>query len=275
MDARAHFAELCRRPDAEIPLAEGALWIAAEARPGLDVARYLAELDALAARSRPALEGVASPGERVRRLNHALFSVEGFAGNEHEYDDPRNSYLDEVIERRTGLPITLSIVYVEIARRLGLEAAGVGFPGHFLARVEADGGAEVIVDPFFGRILSERDCAGLLRHVAGAEVRFERRLLRPSSHREILARVLANLKHAHVGRRQHEAALACCERILLLVPDAALELRDRGLLYRQLECHRAALADLERFLALRPDHETAPAVRDLLPALREQARSVH
>jgi regulator of sirC expression with transglutaminase-like and TPR domain len=274
VDARARFAELCRRPDAEIPLAEAALWIAAESCPGLDVPRYLHELDALAARSRGSLYGASDPRERVLRLNHALFSVEGFAGNEREYDDPRNSYLNEVLERRTGLPITLSIVYVEVARRLGLEAAGVGFPGHFLAKVAVDGG-EVIVDPFSGRALGLRDCAELLRRVAGDGARLEERLLEATPHRDILLRVLANLKHAHVGRRQYEAALACCERILLVAPDAALELRDRGLVYRQLECHRAALADLERFLALRPDHETAPAVRDLLPALRERARAVH
>jgi regulator of sirC expression with transglutaminase-like and TPR domain len=262
---REAFAQLAAQPDARIDVARGALLIAAEEYPNLDVEAYLARLDELAHAAAARMGGAASRAG-AERLCRYLFGELGFAGNRERYDDPRNSYLNEVLERRTGLPITLCLVFVEVARRLGLPAHGVGFPGHFLVKIEAS--PDVLVDAFAGRLVSPADCEARLRAVLGQDARLvPAHHLRAATPREILARMLANLKHVHLGLRDLARALACCERILLLVPDAAHELRDRGLLFAELECFAAAAADLRRFLELAPGDASAEAVRARLAAL--------
>ena len=166
--ARERFAELVGGIDATIDLAEAALLIAAEAYPGLDVARYVGALDALAAEAEPVVRGAGGDGERVRRLVQFLAVDRRFRGNQDDYYDRRNSFLNEVLERRTGIPITLAVVYIEVARRLGLVVLGVGFPGHFLAK-HPGARRELIIDPFFGQFLSMRDCEQRLRAVLGDE----------------------------------------------------------------------------------------------------------
>src|SRR5437667_2419894 len=147
-DARRRLADLARRGSAELPLAEVALWIAADDLPGVDPAVYLSRLDALAARVRDSsIEAAGDTAERCAALNYVLFHEEGFIGNAADYQDPRNSYLNEVLDRRTGLPITLSIVFLEVAQRLGLAAHGLNFPGHFLVAVRQPEGV-VVLDPF-------------------------------------------------------------------------------------------------------------------------------
>jgi len=274
MEPRDRFSRLISRPDGEIPLAEAALCIAAEARPDLDMAHYLEEIDRLADCIRPPVQAASTDAERVALLNHALFVNEGFTGNRTDYGDPENSFLDAVLERRTGIPITLSVLYVEIARRLGLDAHGIGFPGHFLAKVETHGG-EIIVDAFFGCTLSLEDCADRLREVAGDAVRLEPAMLEAAGSGQILRRILTNLKRGYVQRSEFEPALGCCDRILLLAPDDPAELRDRGLVLRELECFGPALADLERFLAMAPGDRSAPAVRTALADLRTRAGQIH
>jgi regulator of sirC expression with transglutaminase-like and TPR domain len=271
---RARFAELAGLPDEAIDLAEGALLIAAEAAPSLDVAHYLSELDALAEEARPKLVGATSGAGRVVRLNEFLFEEKRFYGNVTAYRDVRNSFLNEVLERRTGIPITLSIVYMEVARRLGLRVEGVGFPGHFLCKHVDEN--EIVIDAFYGQILSEEDCAERLREVMGTDARFDRHYLAAARKKEILARILRNLKQLYVDAHEYECALACSERILLLLPDEPLELRDRGLLYEQLECFGPALADLERFLELVGDRgPAAEAVRPRLERIRRQVAQIH
>jgi len=268
-DARERFAELCRLPESRISLAEAALVIAAEEYPGLDVDAYLARLDALASLATPRLADAASDAERAVRLLRFLHDEEGFVGNQQRYDDPRNSYLNEVLERRTGLPITLSLLLVEVGQRVDLPLSGVGFPGHFLARLE--GAAPLVLDAFHGRILDASACAELLRSVAGPAAELvPGQHLRPATPREILVRLLVNLKQHHARARDFGRTLGCCERILLLAPDASHELRDRGLCYEQLECFAAAASDLERFLERAPDDPSAPAVRERLLALRRR-----
>jgi len=274
MDPRARFGQLIALPDQEIPLAEAALCIAAEARPRLDVDHCLEEIDAVAGRVHPHVAIASSVPERVEVLNHALFVDEGFAGNLDDYGNPLNSFLDAVLERRTGIPITLSLVYIEVAKRIGLDARGVGFPGHFLAKVKT-GGSEIIVDPFYGRTMSLDDCAQRLHQVVGDRVRFDPAMLVSAGHAEILQRILSNLKLLYISAHDYESALGCCERILMLVPDAPTELRDRGLVLRELDCHAVALADLERFLELAPDDTSVPAVRPLLEELRAAQPRVH
>lgn len=273
-EARERFRALIARPDAEIPLAEAALLIAAEGRPHADLPGALEELDRLAERA--GAGGFAGFGlaERVARLNHLLFVEQGFAGNRNDYEDPRNSYLDVVLERRLGIPITLSIVYIEVGRRLELDTSGIGFPGHFLVGVSDESG-EVVIDPFYGVVLDEAGCADRLRQVAGDDAKLEPRMLASASTAAILVRVLSNLKHLHVARSEYDSALACCERILLLAPDDPVERRDRGLVFRELECFSAALADLDYFLEACPTHPTAGAIEKLRDDLAPRARQIH
>jgi len=273
--ARERLLAVARLPADQVDLCEAALWIAAEARPPLPVARYLERVDRLAERARPALSGAASAVERATRLVDFLYREEGFAGNSDDYYDARNSYFDQVLDRRTGIPITLSILWIGVAQRLNLDAAGVAFPGHFLARLETPGEAAVLVDAFHGRVVGIPECEELLQRALGQPTRFDARLTRPAPPREILARVLRNLKQIHVRTEAFEAALRCSEGILALQPEDPLELRDRGLLYRALQCYGPALRDLERFVALLPDGEQAAALRPVLADLRRRARTLH
>ncbi|MCU0667791.1 MAG: transglutaminase-like domain-containing protein [Myxococcota bacterium] len=223
--ARERFAALLARPDSQLDVAETALWIEAEGDPSCDVAAALGRLAALAERAAPHLDPMDDAGTRAAHLVRFLYDDAGLRGNDADYYDPRNSYLSAVLARGLGIPITLSIVYVDVARRLGLDAAGVGFPGHFLARVA--GPHEVaIVDAFHGRLLERSDLRALLARAAGPAAALHPALLAPTPPREILARVLRNLKHAHTQRGEIESALACSERLLLIAPDDAEERRD-------------------------------------------------
>ncbi len=275
MSPRERFAALARRPDARIDLAEAALWIAAEACPGLTPGPWLERLRRLAEAAAPRLAGAAGPREQALRLARFLFAEQGFQGNAAEYDDPRNSYLHEVLERRTGIPITLALVLLEVGRRNGVAIEGIGFPGHFLVKVLGEDDEEVVLDPFRGLLLSEKECAERLAGALGSDARWERAWLRAATPREILVRMLQNLKRAHAARSELEAAIGCCDRVLLLVPDAPGELRDRAILWRELECFAPALADLERFATLAPREATSREVRDLLHELREAVTRVH
>ena len=271
MSARDEFTRLVEGAG-ETPLAEAALWIAAEDR-SVDVAANLAKLDALAEAARPAVEAADGFRGRVEALNRFLFAEQGFAGSREDYYDARNSFLDDVLSRRTGIPITLCIVYVEVAQRLGFDAAGVGFPGHFLAVLRGE--EEILIDAFEGAIVDEHECERRLRATMGRDAHFDPELLAPATTHEILLRMLNNLKQIHFQKEEWEAALACCDRMLALFPELPLELRDRGLLYQRLECYSAALPDLERFLELAPDHQSAHGVRSALEALRQKASRLH
>ena len=273
-DPRERFAELARLPDARIELARAALWIAAEEYPALDVEGQLARLDALAALAEPRLREAASEAERALRLLRFLHDEQGFVGNQERYGDPRNSFLNEVLERRRGIPISLALILLEVARRLGLPLAGVSFPGHFLVKLE--GPVLRVLDPFHGRVLDLAECRARLEAALGPQAVFvPERQLRATGPREILVRMLTNLKHLYLHARDLGRSLGCCERILLLVPDAPQELRDRGLVFEQLECFAAAAADLERFLELAPDDESASAVRERLRQLRARPQRLH
>jgi regulator of sirC expression with transglutaminase-like and TPR domain len=272
--ARVQFGRIAALPDARVDLAEAALWIAAEEYPELDVAEYLARLDRLADAARSHVTLGASVLERVERLNEFLFRESGFTGNRVDYYDARNSFLNEVLERRTGIPITLAIVWVSVAERLGMPARGIGFPGHFLVRA-GSAADEILVDPFTGSVVTRADCEARLRAAAGADVPLDPSLLEPSPARQILARVLRNLKQIWLAREDWQRALDCAERILMLAPEAPLELRDRGLIFARLECFAAAEADLRKFLALAPEDSGAEAVRAHLVELARSAPRLH
>lgn len=251
------FAEVARAPSPD--LAPAALAIARIEYPQLDAPRYLRALDRMGAEAadRLAALGVdAGLARRIRGVSAYLFREQGFAGNRGHYDDPRNSFLNNVIDRRTGIPITLALVYIEVSRRAGLRTDGVNFPGHFLLRAQPSGpddppagGGHVIVDPFHGgTILSELDCRKLLRSHAGGEAPFDRRLLARATKTEIIVRMLVNLKRIYVRMRSFPQAHAITELLLALDPSATTELRDRGLLAYHLNDYPAALRDLEAYL---------------------------
>lgn len=244
-------------------LAAAAFAIARVEYPSLDAAPYL---DGLARMGREAAGRIARAGtgrlDAVRAFNEYLYDEQGFVGNRAHYDDPRNSFLNEVLERRTGIPITLAIVYLEVARRAGLRVTGVNFPGHFLLRVSDDGPPVdpefVIIDPFHGgALLSEVDCRELLRQHVGEEAAFDRTLLEPATRHQIVVRTLVNLKRLYVRMRSFPQARFISDLLLTVDPSAISELRDRGLLAYHLQDFAAALRDLEEYLRLSPRPDRA------------------
>lgn len=241
-------------------LAPAALVIARLEYPHLDAERYLALLDGLGDGARRWIE--ARTMERndtstlacIRAFNEYLFKDQGFLGNQSRYDDPRNSCLNEVLDRRTGIPITLSLVYMEVGRRAGLRIDGVSFPGHFLVRCPEVGGrgrAGLIIDPFHGgALLSEDDCRALLEKHVGRDLVFSRSLLAPATRPQIIVRMLLNLKRLYVHMRSFPQAREVTEMLLALTPSALSELRDRGLLAYHLNDVTGALHDLQTYLKL-------------------------
>lgn len=256
--------ELLQRPEEDLNLAEAALLVAADEYPALDVDRYLACLDGLAARVRGRLPRAATFEDTVVALNDLLFEEEGFRGNTDDYYDPRNSFLNEVLDRKLGIPITLSIVYMETGRRLGLTLQGVSFPGHFLVKSETTEG-DIVFDPFLGGVaLSEEDLVERLRSRFGIEhapAAPLAPLLQTADKREILLRVLRNLKAIYLAHQDYPRALIALDRMLLIAPDSPDELRDRGRLYDQLECFGPALTDLRRYLEVSPGDPDAVELR--------------
>jgi regulator of sirC expression with transglutaminase-like and TPR domain len=239
-------------------LARAALVIARLEYPRLEPEPYLERLDALGDAARLRVErdvdaGATAPHARIRALNAFIFESQGFVGNRDRYEDPRNSCLNEVIDRRTGIPITLSLVYMEVGRRAGLTVEGVNFPGHFLAHVSEhpDARGKVIVDAFHGgALLSEHDCRRLLQKHVGSEVAFSKSLLAPATRNEIIVRMLLNLKRLYVHMRSFPQARDATELLLAMTPSALSELRDRGLLAFHLNDVASALRDLQTYLKL-------------------------
>jgi len=250
-----------------LDLARASLAIAHEEYPALDEAAYLGKLDEIAAQVMRSLPPGALPERRVGRLNLVLFRELGFRGNDTDYYDPRNSFLNEVLDRRIGIPITLSVVYLEVARRCGLAAEGVNFPGHFLCKVPLDEG-ELIVDPFHrGRLLGKDDLQKLLESTS-RDARLSARHLRVASGREILARMLHNLRAVYLERHDVPRALSAVERMLVLAPSDTRTLRERAQLYEKLGGSAAAAADLLRVLELEPGAKDAQALRARVVRLR-------
>jgi regulator of sirC expression with transglutaminase-like and TPR domain len=266
------FQTLAGLPESQLGLAEGALIVAAESRPEIDIESSLAAIAQLVERIRPHVDAAETPSRMIGALNHAFFEVEGFRGNRENYDDPRNSDLEHVLSRRKGLPITLSVLYVEIARQLGLEAYGVGFPAHFLAKIVGVNDSpegEIIVDAFFGQIVGRDECGDRLRAALGEEMIDDRRWLRPVTALEIYVRMLNNLKILYLRDGDGLGALGCFDRILTLSPMAAHEYRDRGFLLERLQCTHAAIANYTQFLELAPDQEDSAAIRRRRDALSQ------
>jgi regulator of sirC expression with transglutaminase-like and TPR domain len=269
------FSTLLSCDEDQIDLARACLQIAEDAYPGLDVDGYLGEIERFAGKLRARLAPEASTEDRVIALNEFLFADLGFRGNTGNYYDPRNSYLNEVIDRRRGIPLTLSVLYMEIGRRIGLRLAGVSFPGHFLVRLPMRGGT-LVLDPFAGgapvsgdelrerlkRVIPRaiegwKDAA---RGVAVSDLPLEQ-FLEPASKRQILARMLRNLKGVYLEKDRPERLLQVLNRMVIVAPEAAAERRDRGYVYQKLECWRPALQDFADYLEREPDAADVPEVR--------------
>jgi regulator of sirC expression with transglutaminase-like and TPR domain len=268
------FGELLARDDVRIDLAHACLMIAQDAYPKLDVERYLGEIERMAMRLRGRITQTLQPEERVAALNEFLFDELGYSGNTEAYYDPRNSYLNDVMERKTGIPITLSVLYMAIGRRVGLPLEGVSFPGHFLVRLRLRNGV-LVLDPFAaGAPQSVTDLRerlqrvippGALDKVAAGELPLDQ-FLEPASNRQILARVLRNLKAIYRDTDKPQEQLDVLNRMLLVAPESSAELRDRGIVYQRLECHRAALKDLSDYVEREPN---APDFEDVRVRMME------
>jgi len=254
-------------PDNEIDLARAALLYARDAYRQLDPAPYLAQLDAWAETIR--LQVAAYTGRRpFDPLNELIFDRLHFAGNTFDYGDPRNSYLNEVIDRRTGLPILLSTIYLEVGWRLQLPLSGVGLPGHFLVRYDSPE-ETWFVDPFHrGAILSEDGCASLMRQTAGGDLPFSPEWLQPVTRRQILSRMLNNLRAVFIQREMFAEARPVLERLADLDPTSAEVMRDLGLILFRLGAYHEAINRLESYFALNPYAGDIESMRQVIAAAR-------
>ena len=252
-------------PESDADLAEAALLLAQEEYPQLDVSAYLSRLDEMARAVRDTLPANAPAAEIILALNRYLFQEEGFDGDAANFYDPRNSFINQVLERKIGIPITLSIIYIEIGQRLGLPLQGVSFPGHFLVKLSVESG-EIVLDPFSGGVSLGRDeleqqLAQTQGDKESAKIPLEEWLV-TATKKDILVRMLRNLKVIYAHADQLEKTLSVINRILLIAPELAEEVRDRGMVYRQLECFRAALTDLQTYLQMDPESEDRDEMRD-------------
>jgi regulator of sirC expression with transglutaminase-like and TPR domain len=270
-----YFATLVADDDS-LPLTEAALSLAQDAYPDLDMQGVLAEIDELALRLKRRLPADAGLAEKIGALNRFFFRDLGFAGNLNDYYDPDNSHLNALLKRRRGLPITLAVLYMEIAEQIGVPARGVSFPGHFLLRVSVHEG-DVMLDPTTGESLSESRMVDMLEpYLSRATQPVDsalRMLLQPATPREIIARMLRNLKAVYLQTERWQRLLGVQERLVIVLPQDIEEVRDRGFAYARLDYLRPALEDLERYLDDRPDADDATAVESQLQELRQRTDS--
>jgi regulator of sirC expression with transglutaminase-like and TPR domain len=274
-DPYKEFRQAVDRMEADIDLGKAALTIATSDYPDLDINAYLSRIDGLATAVAARLGAEADVYRSIAALNFVLFEQQAFRGNREHYFDPRNSFLNEVLDRKTGIPISLSILYIEVAHRIGLSLQGVGFPGHFLVKYPGNN-EEIVVDPFNrGEILSQQNLETMLYRLYGGKVVFEPHLLETISKKQILRRMLNNLKIIYLRQNDLIKGLSIVERLMVLDPGAGEDLRDRGLIYLQLECFKQALEDLESYLRLAPHAEDAPAIRQQVTVLTRQVAQIH
>jgi regulator of sirC expression with transglutaminase-like and TPR domain len=272
------FNEIVALDDDEIDLAEAALLIARDEYPQLNIPHYVSLLDRFAL---DIDESIRNPNDAegiIATMNDYLFKQQRFRGNMDNYYDPRNSLLNDVIDRRCGIPISLSIVYLEVGQRLGLDLEGVSFPGHFLVRFNVGSGS-IILDPFFGGIsLGEDELEFRMEHFherGSVEPGSLEDLLEPASNKAILERVLRNLRGIYMQNETHDKALQTSDRILLLAPDNPYEYLFRGSIYHTIECHQAALSDYKTFLHMNPQADEAERIRGHIIELQSAVRKLH
>ena len=262
--ARQFFHREIQQPDEYIDLAKAALYIAQEEYSELDIDEYLNALDTMAVELEERLPSENYPLKIIQCINKYLYDDLKFTGNNQNYYDPQNSFLNDVIDRRVGIPITLALIYIEIARRIDFPMIGIGMPGHFLIRPDISE-VEIFVDAFNnGEILFPQDCQERLSQIYQQNVTLQPEFLAPVTKKQYLGRMLTNLKYIYLKQQELEKALSYVERILLLFPSAALEIRDRGLLSYQIGRFNQASIDLQTYLQQVPDAQDANTIRRLL-----------
>jgi regulator of sirC expression with transglutaminase-like and TPR domain len=268
--ARQYFYQEIQRSDEDINLAKAALYIAQEEYANLDIEEYLNALDTMASEIQERLPESRYPLRMIQTINQYLYDDLGFSGNKIDYYDPRNSFLNDVIDRRLGIPITLALVYLEVARRIDFPMVGVGMPGHFLIRPDVPD-IEIFVDAFNGgEIIFAEDCEERLSQLYQQPVTLQPEFLAVVTNRQFLVRMLTNLKFIYLKQQELEKTLGAVERILLLFPGLTLELRDRGLIYYQLGYYPQAKNDFQNYLSKIPDAEDASMIRRLLDELARE-----
>jgi regulator of sirC expression with transglutaminase-like and TPR domain len=272
---RDDFVRAVGRSEPALDLARAALLVAAESDPRLDVDSQLHTLESWATELRARLEPDWNNLQKLARLRSFVFEELGFRGDSKDYFNPNNSLLNQVMERRLGVPLTLSIIFMELGWRVGIPFEGVGFPGHFLVRLTGEP-RDLVLDPFnHGRTMHEDDCRRLLDEVTGGRLEFDGRLLASVTKRDIITRLLLNLKGAYLRANQDEGALAAVERLLLIQPDDMDEVRDRGLLLYRLQRFGAALDALNAYLAARPDAPDRDNIAQHVISLRQLLASLN
>jgi regulator of sirC expression with transglutaminase-like and TPR domain len=255
--------------DEKIDLTRGALIIARTEYPGLDSESYVARMDELAERISFEAASDLNVPQTIATLNRVLFSDAGLSGNRENYYDPRNSFLNDVLDRRLGIPITLSVVYMEVARRVGFPLVGVGMPGHFLLKHYASDGQETLIDCFNrGNIVSHQDCQVRLDEIYAGEMSLRPEFLHAISRRQILTRMLNNLKTVYLSTRNFRKALTIADLILLLYPQSVDDLKQRAFLRYTLSLHRLAMEDLAEYLKLSPAASDAEETRQMSISIR-------
>lgn len=267
---RIRFAEAVSRSDDDFDLAHAALLVAAEEYPQLPPDSYLARLDEMAERARDRLAEETAALLVMQEVGHVIHTMNGLRGNVENYYDPRNSFLNDVLDRRLGIPITLGIIWLEVGWRLGLPLEGVNFPGHFLVRYRGEA-MSVLVDPYHGgQIRFEDEAAALFGQAFGPQASYDPEYLRPASRKDILVRLLSNLKLIYMNQRDEARALSAIDRILLVRPESNDDLRDRGMLHARMGSSADAIHDLVRYLDRVPDAPDATRIRLLIEALEQE-----
>lgn len=269
--ARQKFWQIAHTPDLQMSiehLLEGALAIAWEEYPRMDLGHYRAMCDRMVTDLQSRLAKIHYPLKVIQEINQYLFVEQGFAGNDHDYYDPRNSFINDLLDRRLGIPLTLSLVYMVISDRLGFPMDGISFPGHFIIRPQHPD-LEIFIDPYNkGEILFPEDCAAKLKQLYGYDIPLQPEYLEPVSIRRILERLLNNLKMIYLRRREPAKALAAIERSLMLNPDVPTQWRDRGLICYQLDRHTEARIDLENYLQEVPYAEDGRIILQLIAEMK-------
>jgi regulator of sirC expression with transglutaminase-like and TPR domain len=269
--ARTEFVRLCQDAGEDLRLDMALLLIAAEEVGTVDVGANLRRLDGLAERFAESFPAEARDVEQLAALSEFLFVKENYRGNQENYYDLRNSYLNDVLDRRMGIPITLSVLAMEVARRVGMSMVGIGFPGHFLVSTASDSG--LYLDAFRGgQLLRREDCRTLLLDLSGGNVGMKSQDLAPVTHAQIVGRVLQNIKGNYLRQQNLEGAVSAVDRILVLFPDAHGLLRERGLIYLQLGAFSYAVEDLRAYLRLSNDPPDAEAISAALDRAEKKAR---
>lgn len=267
------FATLVGRQveDERIPLGRAALVIARTEYPDLDIEQYVRRLDEMGQRARRLLGDLPDATETIAALNQVLFAEEGLRGNRDGYYDPRNSFVNDVLDRRLGIPITLSLIYMEVGQRVGFPLFGVGMPGHFLLKHYDVDGRETLIDPFAeGRILSLADCQHRLDEIYSGQMLLQPEFLLAVSRRQILTRVLNNLKNIYLSTRNFRKALAIVDMILAIYPRSPEDVKQRATLRYSLGQLRGAAEDLEDYLKMSPEASDADEVRQTALGIRRK-----